>query len=538
MKKTVFPFFLTSLFLLNINGQTTDSLLNALDVAIAHSHIYVQQKEERINNLKQMLCVPQLTPEQRYDLNKQLSFEYKSFILDSAIHYTRQNRTIARNLQQQEAYYSASLDLARLYSITNLFVEASDLLRNIPVDKLSQTLKIQYYDTYLCFYNYYSHHIDGYEKHPQAIRDTLLQLHNPESDGYKALLAEKLMNNGKTEEGRSILLDMLNRAKTEDGWRAVVAYLNGASYVKDGNYDMQIRYFAMSALADVKNAIKENASLHALALALYNNGDIERAYRYIQKSMEDAVFSNAHLRSMEISQIFPIIDKAQQAKNEQQNKNLRTLNICILLLSVILIATLIYVYRQMAKLSHAKKTKDRLNRELKAANREMNSINHALKESNTLKEEYIARYMNEASGYLDKLEEYRRELNRIAMNGKTDELYKALKSSQWLEKEVHNFYCQFDRSFLQLFPTFIDDFNSLLHEEERIVPKQKEMLNTELRIFALIRLGITDSTTIAHFLRYPVGTIYNYRAKVRNKAIGKREQLEEEVMKIGLRGNK
>ena len=512
-----------------------DSLLNALDQAMTHSHLYVQQKEARINDLKQMLRVPHLTPDQRYDINVRLSQEYKSFMLDSAIRYTYQNVRIARSTGSRERYYASTLDLARLYSITNLFVEAADLLRSIPIGKLTTPLRIQYYETYRAFYNYYSLRDDHDAEHYRAIRDTLMQLYDPADNGYKSLLAEQLQTEGRHREAQQILVDMLAQARQEDGWRAVAAYLAGDAYAKTGDYERQIEYFATSAIADVKNAIKENMSLRALAMALYHEGQIDRAYRYIQKSMEDAIYCNAHLRTMEISQIFPIIDKAQQARNEQQRKNMRALNVCILLLSVGLVATLVSVYRQMRRLSHAKQARDKVYRELQAANRDLQRVNCELQESNTLKEEYIARYMNEASGYLDKLEEYRHNLNRIAMAGKVEELYKALKSSRQVDEEVHNFYANFDRSFLQLFPTFIDEFNALLREEERIAPKQKELLNTELRIFALIRLGITDSNMIAHFLRYPVRTIYNYRARVRNKATGNRDKLEEDVMKIGMR---
>ena len=482
----------------------TDSLLNALDQAMTHSYLYVQQKEARINDLKQMLRVPHLTPDQRYDINVRLSQEYKSFMLDSAIRYTYQNVCIARATGSRERYYASTLDLARLYSITNLFVEAADLLRSIPIGKLTTPLRIQYYETYRAFYNYYSLRDDHDAEHYRNIRDTLMQLYDPADNGYKSLLAEQLQTQGRHREAQQILVDMLAQARQEDGWRAVAAYLAGDAYAKTGDYERQIEYFATS-------------------------------YRYIQKSMEDAIYCNAHLRTMEISQIFPIIDKAQQARNEQQRKNMRALNVCILLLSVGLVATLVSVYRQMRRLSHAKQARDKVYRELQVANRDLQRVNRELQESNTLKEEYIARYMNEASGYLDKLEEYRHNLNRIAMAGKVEELYKALKSSRQVDEEVHNFYANFDRSFLQLFPTFIDEFNALLREEERIAPKQKELLNTELRIFALIRLGITDSNMIAHFLRYPVRTIYNYRARVRNKATGNRDKLEEDVMKIGMR---
>ena len=159
------------------------------------------------------------------------------------------------------------------------------------------------------------------------------------------------------------------------------------------------------------------------------------------------------------------------------------------------------------------------------------AMNHTLSEANYIKEEYIGRYMDQCSTYLDKMDLYRRSLNKIAAAGRVEELYKAIKSSQFLDEELKEFYANFDMTFLQLFPNFVEEFNALLTEPMQ--PKPGELLNTELRIFALIRLGITDSTKIAQFLRYSVTTIYNYRTRVRNKALGERDEFETKVMQIG-----
>jgi hypothetical protein len=351
------------------------------------------------------------------------------------------------------------------------------------------------------------------------------------------LHAEKLAASGEIENARAILFELLDSAVTENSWRAVLAYRIGETYQMENNYDMQKKYYAISAIADVKNATKENASLRALALSLYKTNQIDRARIYIQKSMEDAVFCNARLRTMEANQTFPIIEKAYQRRINQQKENLFILLICIMILSFCLIIAFVYVYIQMKKLARTRKALSELNNDLQQTNNQMHKINIKLSESNVLKEEYIAQYMNQSSTYLNKLEEYRRALNKLAAAGKIEDLYRALKSKQLLEEELEEFYINFDRSFLQLFPNFIQDFNALLLEEERICPKQKELLNTELRIFALIRLGITDSDKIAQFLRYPVRTIYNYRAKVRSKAADVRNELEKNVMKIGMPAN-
>ena len=163
----------------------------------------------------------------------------------------------------------------------------------------------------------------------------------------------------------------------------------------------------------------------------------------------------------------------------------------------------------------------------------LKEANHSIAENSYLKEEYIGRYMDQCSVYLEKMDNYRRSLGKIAATGNVEELYKNIKSSKFIEVELKEFYTNFDNTFLQMFPTFVEDFNALLTNDERISLKTGERMNTELRIFALIRLGISDSVKIAQFLRYSVTTIYNYRTKVRNKAASDRNLLEQEVMKIG-----
>jgi hypothetical protein len=200
-----------------------------------------------------------------------------------------------------------------------------------------------------------------------------------------------------------------------------------------------------------------------------------------------------------------------------------------------------FVYRQMKKLaiarknlSHANEKLNTLNYELSKINIEMKEANITLSESNLIKEEYIGRYMDQCSEYIDKLDNYRRMLNKSANSGKTEDLIKALKSKEFIEEELKDFYNNFDITFLQLFPGFVEDFKKLLVDDEYVQLKTGQLLNTELRIYALVRLGISDSVKISHFLRCSLSTIYNYRTKIRNKAVGNRDEFENKVMRIGL----
>jgi hypothetical protein len=334
---------------------------------------------------------------------------------------------------------------------------------------------------------------------------------------------------------------MYNDAEPDTHWLAVLAFSIGETYRGEHNYEMQKKYYAISAISDIKNVIKENASMRSLAIAFYETDDVERAYKYIQQSMEDAVFSNARLRTMEVSQVFPIIEKSYQHKLQKQKNRLFYMLICIGLLSLLLVVAIIYVYIQLRKLakarhslSEANKQLHDLNGDLQESNHKMTEINKELSEANLLKESYISQFLDTCSMYINKLEKYQNTLNKKAMERKLEELYKMLKSKDMIENELKELYEIFDNIFLHLYPNFVEEFNNLLLEEERIQLKPTELLTPELRIFALIRLGITDSSKIAGFLHYSATTIYNYRTRVRNKSAVPREEFENHVMKIGI----
>ena len=241
--------------------------------------------------------------------------------------------------------------------------------------------------------------------------------------------------------------------------------------------------------------------------------------------MEDAVTCNARLRFIEVTKFFPIIDKAYKLQEEKKRAISRALLISVSLLSLFLIAAIFYLYRWMKKLSA-------MRRDLSIANKQMRTVNKELEQTGKIKEMYIARYLDRCVIYLDKLESYRRSLAKLAMASKIEDLFKAIKSEQFLRDERKAFYMEFDKSFLELFPHFISAFNQLLEKDAHIYPKSGELLTTELRIFALIRLGITDSNQIAHFLGYSLATIYNYRSKLRNKALNNKETFERDVMRL------
>jgi DNA-binding CsgD family transcriptional regulator/uncharacterized protein YneF (UPF0154 family) len=239
-------------------------------------------------------------------------------------------------------------------------------------------------------------------------------------------------------------------------------------------------------------------------------------------------------RIIEGTSSYPIINAAYQQKISSQNRQLVGLVIIVSILLIGVIIGLVIIYRQVQHLRRIRSELSATNQQLRSLNDEIKRTNLKLSESNHIKEEYIAQFFDMCSSYIDKMEDIRKALLKKATNQQWDALREQLKSTQMEEREVQQLYVNFDRIFLNLYPTFVDEFNALLQEEEKIYPKKTELLNTELRIFALIRLGIDDSVKIASFLRYSLRTVYNYRTKVRNKAAGNRDAFEAAVCQIAV----
>ena len=527
------------------DSSRADSLLLKLDQAIKERPIYMEQKELKLVELKRQLH-RQIPDEERFAILGTLLDEYRSFNTDSALHMAEEREQIAIRLGNREYIDNARMNKADVLGMTGMYKEVMDLMRNIHIDRLPVDIHPYYYHIYRTVYGLMADYaVTAYEKKlytelTDKYRDSLLLVNKDNLLIHTLIQSDQYNVRNEYDKAIRLLTDYLALQKDYEHDVAICAYTLSESYRLKGDKEKEKEYLIVSAMADMKTAVREYISLRKLAVLLYQEGDIERAYSYVKICMEDAAACNARLRKLEILEIFPIINDAYQQKTEKQQEQMKWALVSISLLSLFLLLAIFYVYKQMKKVAAARrevidanKRLKELNDELHLSNAQLKEANHSIAENSYLKEEYIGRYMDQCSVYLEKMDNYRRSLGKIAATGNVEELYKNIKSSKFIEGELKEFYTNFDNTFLQLFPTFVEDFNALLADDEQISLKAGERMNTELRNFALIRLGITDSVKIAQFLRYSVTTIYNYRTKVRNKAAGDRDLLEQEVMTIG-----
>lgn len=496
----------------------------ALDEAIGAHQEYVAVREARIEALRRQLSQTDTETQEYFRLNGEVFQEYKAYICDSALLYLGRNLRWAQRHGEQEAADETRIRRAHLMSSAGMYKEASEDLEQINPSGLSSRLLPDYYEDYRHLYGELGAYTQDASRRNRyyglsaAYEDSLMQVLSPASAFYPERREMQAAADGRWEEALKINDDRLASVRPDTPEYALVTYHRSLLYHRLGDLEKAKYYLALSALTDIRLAITDHASLWTLAQLLYEEGDIERAYRYIRFSWNETNHYNARSRSLQTAGILSLIDLTYQAMQEKQNERLRFYLWMISILSLLLVVAVVWIYRQMKHLS--------------VARTHLEQANEQLQMSNHIKEEYIGRFLKLCSTYIDRLDAYRRMVNKKLTGGQMEELLKMVRSRDVLDTDLKELYENFDTAFLHLFPDFVGKFNELLQPEERIILRKGELLNTELRIFALIRLGIDDSSQIAEFLRYSVNTIYNYRAKVKNKACVSRDDFETCVMKI------
>lgn len=535
---------LTSSFAQNKNIK---DLYEQLDQAIEQSQYYINQKESRITKIKKQSRQGH-TPPQLLTAYYKLYEEYKTYKSDSSIYYIHQAIDLAkRNNMKSDITKLRSL-LALQYSTSGAFTEALHVLQSIDKKTLNNSNKKDYY---IAFYHVYGElgftniNIDTelsqefYSKQ-DCYRDTLFSILSPNSEDYLMRKEVLLTNQNKLKEALKINDIRLSKCKKGSHEYGIVAYYRYLIYRSLKDEDMVKYWLLQSAICDVKCAINDQASLWILAEILSKEKDVERSYKYINFSWKANKKFCTRIRSWQISPVLGTIDHNCQAELKKANHRHIFAIICVSLLVIALALLTFYVNKQKSYLSNARNELKKTNTQLEELNNKLSSNNGMLKasndklnESNGVKEEYIGQFLGACSHYIDKLDKMRLNVNKMVKNKQYNELYSMTKSSEVKEQELEELYANFDKVFLNLFPNFVEDLNGLLKEECQIHLSSPNKLSAIVRVFALIRLGIDDSTKIAEFLHYAVNTIYNYRAKLRNGAINDRNEFEKKVRELG-----
>lgn len=537
--KTLVITIISALGILTAKASTTSALLERLDSVLTASTAIEANKLKRIELLKSLSHTDN-APLFRLEKFKELTDEYYVYKFDSAMVYV--DKGLALSEEVGNVYYTSyfTIKKAKLLAIGGLYSEATSLMDSLSTDSLNQETRFQYHAAYSIIYAYWADYCNDQIYRPRYrhmadhhLREAIRMI-DPKMDEYHYFMGEYYVYVGNdSEKSRDHYLQTIEHLDEHSRVYAMASYAIANYYSAQGDSRQYEEYLIKACISDILCCTKENLALQDLALYLLKQGNenAERAQRYIHAALSDATFYNNRLRILEISQKLPIIVTTYQQTVTQQNQILRIALGCCLFLGVGMMVLLYFVFRQNKLLSKRRHELYQSNSQLTEANSQLNQANALLLDTNKRREGLAKLYIDLCAKYIDKLEQFQVMVQRKIKAKQVNELLSYASSSRLSKEDAATFMNRFDKAFLDLYPSFIQEFNTLLKDEEQLVIQRPGSLTTELRIFALIRLGVKESSEIASLLYYTPRTIYNYRSAFKNKAKD-RNAFEEQVSQI------
>ena len=528
-------FILISGFQLSF-GQEED-LLKELETTIEKASVYDSEKWQKIGALKKQLeSAPQEDLLLSHNLNQELLNEYRVFKQDSAFFYGLRTRELAEKLQDLELIAVAIINLADISVSAGMYKETLDYLSLIDPLALPENLRSLYYGlmgrcySEMAEYSNLRQFSEEYNYLARENRKKALDLTDENTFFNVFLQGYAEFKEGNLEVAANVFLKFQDR-ELNLREKALASFTLGEIYVEMGEKQKAISHLAKAAIADIQTSTKENLAVIRLSELMFERGDTRLASLFIHKANDDASFYGAQQRKIRVGAILPLIDEQIIDRIERQRSRLLTQNIVMSFLLIFVVALAGVIFLQIRKIKKARKVIEvahenlkSINRELSAVNDdiqsknlELNRVNYLLLEANKIKEEYIGFFFIQDTVIFEKFKEFKSKVQTSAEEDNLDKV-KYLLSTYDLKKEKEKLLRNFDEAFIKLFPNFIEELNSLLRAEEQIKIKKGKILNKELRIFALIRLGITHNEIIAQILGYSVNSIYAYKTKLRNKS--------------------
>ena len=535
-------------------------LLHSLDSLLEQQDLFVRVKEERIKQLKMQYSRVKDVKE-LYAMNRMVYLEYRVYDADSALHYINKNIQLAQQTNNRTWEVVSLLEQSFVLTSSGLLTEALKAVSDIQPEELPQNLRSEYFGRLCTLYSrlrdYSSENSqlsEHYNNLQKAFRDSVYLPAPPDELRYWNCRAWLYMGTPEIEPVKQAFEENKQTLSNDSRKYSIATYNLSAIYRSENNESKYLENLILSAMADIRSVNGDIGSLQEIAEYLFKHGEIDRAYNYILYCSQKAMLFHNRVRIVKMSHLQNQIYKAYQEQSRTQQKRLQASLIAVSFLFLVLIGAFLFIRKQMRRLKEANLKLDSTNQklsvnmdalstahqrleevniQLKDLNTQLQEVNDQLRESNYVKEEYIGYVFNICSTYISKLEEFRKNINRKLKVGQIEDVKAMTDSSATASNELKEFYQNFDTIFLHLYPDFVGDFNALLLPEERIELKEGELLNTELRIHALIRLGITDSVKIADFLHCSAQTVYNNRLRTRNKSIIPKEDFINAVKKLG-----
>lgn len=542
MKSIFFFLFVSITYTINLysNNKDDSSIHKHLDILnkyLDNKSIYEEKKDERINILLTKLKIKNLALEQRYTLTAILQDEYSTYKSDSMYIYALKMINLADQMQDKDKKVKSQIALANSYLWAGLFKDAYEYSSNIDTLHTQKDTQIDYLrllfsiEFECCLYGRSQKGlVKIYAQKISKIRSKVEKELPPHDRRLQDLKMRELLLLGKLQEAFDLVSLPTNEDEPQENQ---INRLSSIGYValEKGDTITAIEYLARASVIDIKMGSRHTPALRMLSQALYSKGYLDEAYRYIQRTMDNAFFFGSRYRIYEASTVLPIIDKDFYIKTKNRKDNLTLSLVITAFFLVTLLLFIIIISKQNKKLKESKLLIKKQNSSLVKVNNSMELINKDLQEANNIKEAYLGEVLSYSSVSISKIEELTKIITRKIKAKQYDDILNFIIKNQY-EKERINLLIFFDKIFLKLYPDFIHKFNSLLNDESKIDIQQNETLTPELRIFALIRLGIVKNEVISEILNYSISTVKNYKTKIRNNSIVPNDKFEEYLMSI------
>lgn len=527
--------FFLAISLQTVNAQQTDidRLYNTIDSLIEHRSELLAEKEIRLKALKDGLQEG-LDEDQLFKLNERIYDEYMAYNFDSAYYYINKNVERQRALGHADRFAASAVRMAHILAVSGIFNNARLLLNEVRVEDISTANKIDYYEQQSELNLFRSEMANftplfpSYVDSMQHYRQKILEIAPHGSYNYIFNLATYTCEQGEVDKAIKMLEDYLPKLRQGDRHYSIVTSTLAFFYTHKNQPETREKYLLLSAISDLRASILENNSLRELSIILLERQEYKKAYNYLQQASADAKLYGSRLRSLQAARLAPLITQAYDTERVRTQNRTYILLAILSVITLLLIGTIAFILSMMRKRRAAIEKINTLNQELERRNAAIEAANNEMKESNRIKDEYIGRFLELSSNYIQRGEERAKLLNRLARDKKMAELYAELKSSASLNESIRLFYQNFDTAFLNIYPNFIKEVNSLMANGNQFEVDGGQKLTTELRILALIRLGINDNQKIADILRSSITTIYTYRSKIKSRALSK-DTFEDEI---------
>lgn len=520
-------------------ADTNGELIQRIDSIIDNITQIYGKKQARIDFYKSMAHKSQ-KPETLLSAYDKLYDEYFVFQFDSAMVYADKAITLADRIGDKFHHDKCRIEKASLLGVGGLYGEAVALLDEIDSTHLDNELRFDYTIAYYFIYTYWADYCHDYYYSPRYherannyLKQAVTML-RPTDSYYNFFWGEYFIYVERNDK-RALehYFKTLSTAPVESRWYAMASYAIANNYSANNNNNKYEEYMLRACISDLLNCTRENLAMQDLAMYLFKKGDdnILLAERYINFAMDDAKNYNNRLRIIEISQKLPVIVSTYREKLSSQNNIMRFALFGVSILFAFVVVLLYFYSRQNRQLARNRHELSESNNLLSSLNDKLNTLNSRLLDTNSRRERLAKLYIDLCAKYIDRLSKFETLVKRKIKVGQVNDLLNTASSSRLSEEDAATFMNSFDTAFLDLYPSFVDEFNALLRTDEQIVPPHKGRLTTELRIYALIRLGVKESSEIAALLFYTPRTIYNYRSTIKSRAIN-RETFECDVEQL------